>query len=153
MPGSTLHGRELTPERFNSSLLEAAKETLRNCRAVGILEHFDESVLLFGRVFGWRSWQLCYTRQNVGTRRPQGQEVPKGTRAAVEAYNRLDLELYDYGVRLFREQLGQWLPDLPRELERFRRLNIAFARIWPVAYPLARPVVRGLRVVASRLSG
>jgi hypothetical protein len=104
------------------AVLEAAKRNLReNFTVVGLTEKFDETLLLLKRAFGWQS--LFYARQNVTANRPVKDALSPATLEAVVKFNRLDIELYQYGTTLFQEQVRQQGPSFAREVERFQRAN------------------------------
>ena len=105
-----------------AAALQTAKNNLRDNIAIcGLVERFDESVLLMQATLGWRS--ACYTVENA--RRGELHRVPvsKATLSMIERHCALDIELYDYARALFEERLRE-LPDLTAaRLERFRRRN------------------------------
>lgn len=136
---------ELTPEVYTEELLDRAKGNLRKQMAVGLMECFDESLLLFKKTFGWRTLHTLYVRKNTRKRRPARGSVSDKTLRVLKKYNELDLELYAYGRRLFEQQLQQTLPNLKQDLNRFRKMNTAYGKVFPVVYPYAAHVVHGLR--------
>jgi hypothetical protein len=86
-------------------MLEQAKENLRSgFTAFGLVEHFDESLVLFRRLLGLRT--IIYIQQRVATR-PRGSEVPQEAVRLAERFNRHDMELY----RWAREQFEQMVTD------------------------------------------
>jgi hypothetical protein len=86
---------------------------------VGLVERFDETLLLLRHYVGWRRYPV-YVRQNVTQERPLAQELSPATRAIIEKHNSLDCELYEYASRQFAVQLAT-LPEA--ELARFQRWN------------------------------
>ena len=66
----------------------------------GFMEEFDEFVGILRDKFGWPEIQLGHEKRN--TQRPA--EVSADTIDAVKEYNQLDLELYDYARKLYRER-------------------------------------------------
>jgi hypothetical protein len=105
-------------------LLEAAKSNLKDWFAVvGLVERFDESLLLLQRVLGWG--RLFYVRQNVAERRPRQEDLPTETLELVKRHNALDLELYQYASTFFREQIrqqGKWFEGQVRLFQLANRL-------------------------------
>jgi hypothetical protein len=90
---------------------------------VGLVERFDETLLLLQRVFGWR--RLFYVRQNVAERRPTQEDLPGETLELVKRHNALDLQLYQYASALFEEQIrqqGRWFGGQVRLLQLANRL-------------------------------
>jgi hypothetical protein len=83
--------------------LERAKANLRDaCAAFGLQQRFDESLVLFRRVFGWH--RMAYIRRNNA--RSEAPMEDADVKQRVEAYNRLDIELYEYAKGMFGERLA-----------------------------------------------
>ena len=105
-------------------LLEAAKRNLRDWFAVvGLVERFDETLLLLQRAFGWR--RMFYVRQNVAERRPTPGDLSAETLDLVRKHNALDLQLYQYAKALFEAQLrqqGVWFSGRVRLFQLANRL-------------------------------
>lgn len=84
---------------------------------VGLVERFDESLLLMKERYGWGD--VAYRKWNVTRDRPSREDLPERVIEEIEARNRLDIELYEYGKeRLSAELEGT---DIDRELPSFRR--------------------------------
>lgn len=114
---------ECTPE-----LLEAAKRNLReNFSVVGLMERFDETLLLLKQAYGWGN--LRYVRQNVTGSRPLQADLPPATLDLVAECNQLDLELYEYASTLFEEQVQEQGPGFARQLRLFQAANRSLARL------------------------
>lgn len=104
----------------SSELLDEARRALDDYFSVaGLVERFDETLLLLRQRLGWRRYPL-YTRQNATQERPSSQELSPAARAIIEKHNSLDCELYAYAARQFAAQL-EALPE--GELARFQRWN------------------------------
>ena len=118
--GFVPHDRLIPPyPPLPDNALETAKINLRdNISVCGLVERFDESILLMKSIFGWHD--IYYMRENV--RRGQSHEpsVAKAMLRRIERHCELDLELYGYAQALFAERLRE-LPDLTAAaLRRFR---------------------------------
>jgi hypothetical protein len=101
--------------------LERAKANLADFAAVGLMERFDESVLLFKRRFGWTiPW---YVRKNVTP--GDSIHVDTQTREVICAKNSLDIALYDFARRLFDEQVRREGALFPAKVALFRAANSA----------------------------
>ena len=130
-------------------LLEQAKASLRDrFTFVGITERFDESLLLLNGICGWpltsyRKEKVATgdDQQGYGRRRPRVAELPPETVAVFEEHNRLDRELYAYGLQLFERRLAE------RRDEAFDR-DLAVLRRSLALQPEADPSVE---VSAERL--
>lgn len=109
--------------QVNERHLQMAIDNLSNCYdAVGISEHFDESILLFAKKFGWATpW---YTRQNEG--RGGGirlSELSEATLEKLKHYNRYDEILYQKAVELFRKEMDAAGPGFMDEVAAFKKEN------------------------------
>lgn len=128
------------PECTEAHLAKAREHLERRFDTFGISKRFDESLLLLGAAFGWRS--LAYTRENVGVRRnPPSHEE----RELLLDRNRLDLDLYEAAEKLFDARIAQAGAGFERRLARFRRWN-------GVVGPWRRRSDRLLRWVGQRLN-
>jgi hypothetical protein len=82
-------------------LLDMAKEHLaKSFSVVGICEKFEESLMLIAATFDWEI--PFYKNCKVSKTRPQ---IGSGTVEMIRDHNRLDVELYEFGKRLFEESL------------------------------------------------
>jgi hypothetical protein len=135
---------ELTrPGRCTEATLEHAKRNIEeHFGAVGLTERFDETVVLWGKVLGWR--KLAYIRRNVGTglRTP----VPPEAVRLIEELNDLDAELYRFVTQRFEEQLARY-PSLQKEVARFRGRNALYQWTHPRRL---RPFLRTVKRTVTR---
>jgi hypothetical protein len=101
------------PDRLS---LEYAKYLLSTDFAfVGLAERFDESVLILARRLGWSS--VFYLTKNVSAnRRP----VDPDLRALAATGFTRDLELYEYGRRMFDASPELREPLFPQALQEFK---------------------------------
>ena len=82
-------------------LLEMAKEHLvKSFSVVGICERFEESLMLIAKTFGWEV--PFYENRKVSKNRSP---VDQNSIEMIREHNRLDLELYEFGKKLFDESL------------------------------------------------
>ena len=82
-------------------LLDIAKENLtKSFSVVGICERFEESLILMAKTFGWEV--PFYENQKVSKRRSM---VEPKLADLIREYNRLDDELYEFGKKLFEQNL------------------------------------------------
>lgn len=92
--------REIDPHQ----ILETAKLNLRERFAsFGIMEQFDDSVLIMASELGWD--RPLYVKRNVTKRQPH--DIGRDLRARIEKMLETDMELYEYGRSLFRKRLEQ----------------------------------------------
>ena len=84
-----------------AELLEMAKEHLvKSFSVVGICERFEESLVLIAKTFGWEV--PFYENRKVSKNRSP---VDQNSIEMIRKHNRLDLELYEFGKKLFDESL------------------------------------------------
>jgi hypothetical protein len=92
---------ECTPQ-----MLDAAKENLSASMVTfGLTERFDESLELLKEAFGWPGIP-SYGRERVTRRYPPAEQTPIPTLEVIRRFNMLDIELYEFGRRLFEERLA-----------------------------------------------
>jgi hypothetical protein len=129
----------------NRTHLAAAKQNLRrHFAALGLVERFDESLLLIRRRLGWGS--VYYISQNVAPDRARAETLTRYEQAAIERVNALDYELYDYACLLFEEQRACY-PELASDVTAFRSVNGLYQNLAQVRSFVRRGVVR-LRTVS-----
>ncbi len=98
--------------------LEKAKENLTRLSAIGITEHYDESIARFSRMFGWKgeSIRMNSAGQRLHNRRPGWHELDFVDLDLIYERNRLDMELYEFALGLFeRQQTGERSPPAADE--------------------------------------
>lgn len=110
------------PVSLSRKNLQVAKENLRQHFIVGLTDRFDESLILLKRTFGWDG-DIHYAKQNVGLRVPGRDEVSSKAVSLIEKYNQLDMELYEFGKRMFEEKISQQDDTFEEELQTFRLYN------------------------------
>lgn len=102
--------------------LDQAKHNLANYMdVVGLVERFDETLLLLQKTLGWRN--VCYTQHNVNRIRPQKVQLSVETLQTITEVNQLDLELYQYARSLFERQILQQGLLFPMHVALFRLQN------------------------------
>jgi hypothetical protein len=89
----------------NPWLLDTAKKHLsQRFSVVGLTERFDETVDLFNQKFDWNLDQNL-AKAKVNLARPKQRELSQETLESLRDSHKFDLELYDFAVRLFENQL------------------------------------------------
>lgn len=100
--GQTKYLSELDGRDATRLTLERAKGNLEQYFAVaGLVERFDETLVLLRRAAGWR--MPYYDKANVTPDRPPKSDISESTLATIRAHNKLDLELYDWAAQRFDE--------------------------------------------------
>ncbi len=107
-------GGECTEE----DLLKAKKNLSEYFTMVGITERFDESLLLLKKALGWNN--VYYVKQNVSKNRPPRETLSEEDRKEIAKLNDYDMQIYDYALGLFEDQIKQYGPSLKKDLENFR---------------------------------
>jgi hypothetical protein len=132
-------GREVPFGHMKPRHLEQAKAHLKTFAAIGLLERYDESLLLMKHALRWR-W-LWYRKRNVNRFGTSYRQIPAKTRERIAEIHALDDELYRYAESLFERQvqrLGR--TALQREKVFFRCTN----RLYGLVFHLYKPF-RSLR--------
>lgn len=102
--------------------LEVAKANIeQHFPVVGLLERFDESLLLMAQEFGWST--PYYQRENTTAVRPTVPELDPETRSAIERHNELDAELWDFARDRLQRRIEAMEPSFRKRLNAFRRAN------------------------------
>ena len=123
-----------------SDLARAKQNLVEACRVVGLVERFDESIILLKRSLGWR--MPFYVRKNVTTKAsPSSDSSDDQALDIIKRRNALDIELYQFARDLFGEQVRRER-FFPMEVSAFRALN-ATARF-------GRAGMRGASMMRSR---
>lgn len=113
----------------------------RHFAAAGLLERFDETLLLFRRRLGW-AWPF-YMKENVTRRGYRMEDIDAAGLERIRALNRLDLALYESVRARFEEAVAAEGAAFRRDLAAFRLLN----RAWGL---LARHLPPPLRQAGGR---
>ena len=117
-------------------MLELAKKNLKeNFAVVGLVERFDETLLLLKKTLGWRN--LFYVKHNVTKNLHFQQEISKDTLNLIKKQNNLDIELYKYVREFFDLQVQRQTDSFQKELKLFKLLNNSYQKIYPL-YDLPR---------------
>jgi Sulfotransferase family len=133
--GQTRQIAGVTSGAPDAGTLALAKRNLKeHFVVVGLLERFDESVLLFKRRLRWK--MPYYVPKNVAADIPP-EEPSADAIEVIQRRNTLDADLYRYAADLFEEELLEEGPLFPIELSAFRLLN-PVARIYKGIRNLAR---------------
>jgi glycosyltransferase involved in cell wall biosynthesis len=125
---STAHGDEARLEELLPELaagryaypvpdLDRARQTLASFAFVGLTERFQESLFLLSYTFGWPPVRE-YRSLNVASVRPRREQLPGHLLDRLAQLNRVDLDLYDHGRRLFEARYERMSAEL---LERYGR--------------------------------
>lgn len=99
--------------------LEQAKVYLEHqFAAFGILERYNESLMLFKRTFDWPT--PYYFIKHVAQNKPK--QIADEVRQVAAEHNALDVELYTWAKALFEQRIAAQPPAFQREMQRFERM-------------------------------
>ncbi len=100
--------------------LEIAKNNiLKYFLLVGVLDKFDDFLLLAQKMFGWKD--ITYTKQNVTENRPSKKDLSRGTLDVLKKYNQLDIQLYKFAKKRMIDLIAQQKPSFKQESYIFRK--------------------------------
>jgi hypothetical protein len=112
-----ISGQEPPLGHCTRAMLETAKDNLRRHFAMaGVVERFDESLVLLKRRLGWER-DVLYRPMNTTPDRPPASSLPARTRDGILRWNELDQELYDFAVRLLDEMVSAQDPSFHDEVQ------------------------------------
>jgi hypothetical protein len=127
---------------LTSDALDVAKRNLtEQCECVGIIERFDESLLLMQRRFNWRN--VHYRPLNTGEGAGKETTLSPALRDRILAINSRDVALYDAARRRVESDIALLGEDFQRQLRRFRRRNALYVRLMPLYEASGLSRVRG----------
>lgn len=100
--------------------LAVAKDNIKNFFAlVGTTERFDETMLLFHKIFGL-SPPRWYERRNVTDHRPAIADIPKSIRDTIRKRNEFDAELYAFANSWLDQKIKEYGFSFFRNLAFFK---------------------------------
>jgi len=143
-------------EPLPGDALERAKDNLRkHFVAVGLMERFDESLLLMKRRLGWNK-HLFYARRNTAPRPSSGGDVPPETLKRIVEHTRLDAELVRFGAELLEEAVRAEGEAFQKEVRKLRQVNhtiFLLTSTWKRSRQWVRnaPGMRQVRALKHRL--
>jgi hypothetical protein len=112
-----------TPE-----MLAQAKANLDRYFVFGLVEQFDEALVLMAERLGWRASPF-YVKTNVARTRPRampGDDVMTW----LHAHNQLDIELFAYAKTLFARLVAEQGDTFPKRVAEFRSRNKTYGRFF-----------------------
>jgi Sulfotransferase family len=86
----------------DGNTLQQALENLKHFAVVGLVERFDESLLMMIRQFGWNP-KLKYLPRLINRSKPAA--IPSSVRELIQQRNALDFELYRQARAMFENAL------------------------------------------------
>src|SRR5262249_40255443 len=114
-------GACLNPD--DPALLETAKRNIvGHFGLVGLMERFDETLLIASEIFGWTE-PLSYIPQNVTRGRPSSQDIPNDALKLIHERNRVDMDLYQFAKERLEAEIDRRGCELQQKLHNFRDDN------------------------------
>jgi hypothetical protein len=102
--------------------LDQAKQNMKEAfGVVGVMELFDQSLVLLKRRLGWK--RPFYARMNVA--KDSGPPPTEEVVESIRERNLLDIELYEFARLLMDQSIRRESPSFAREVAIFRALNRA----------------------------
>lgn len=97
--------------------LDQARKNLESFAVVGLMDRFDETLMLMKHVFGWKRYPY-YERLNAGSNRPSS--IVQDVYQLGRELNPLDYALYDFATALFEQRIAEAGLGLKRTIWSFR---------------------------------
>jgi Galactose-3-O-sulfotransferase len=106
---------------------EQAKHNLEHgITVLGLLEHYDESLLLMQQTFAWQD--VRYVPKNVAPKRALIKDLAPKTRERLEDKLQYDIALYQFAQELFQEQIKRQGEQFQVALQTFRHHNKSYGQ-------------------------
>lgn len=116
-----------------SEMLQRAKANIeRNFALVGVSEMFDETLVLLGRMYGWRA--LCYVPLNLRQTGAVSKPLTDSDRLCIAPYVAWDYQLYSHATDLLRALISS-LERVDHDVAALRLRNSLY-------YPIGRALDR-----------
>lgn len=143
-------GHSVSLKRCTRKYLEIAKKNLRKYFAViGILERYDDTLVLMKRKLGWQ--YPVYVKHNI-TKKTANKQIDQNTIRLIKMYNALDIELYRYVKECFEESLEHEDIAFKQNLITFRVLNTLYGH-YPNIYSLFNRAVLKFQRLRQNIFG
>jgi len=136
-------------EPCTTATLDIAINNIRECFSlVGVTEYYDETLMIWKRIFGWSS--PLYSKQNVTKKRLRREDVPSSVIKELEDINFIDLALYKHVKDQLEFEIRNQGDKFTGQVKRFKVLNRIYSMFSLFPTPLkrsAKRILRSLRVV------
>jgi len=133
--------------------LHHAKDNLnRDFSVVGLVEKFDESLVLLKTILNWSN--VHYRWQNATDKRVRREDVPDALIDEIKGCHPRDVKLYETAASRFSAQIESLEPQFSRDLKRFRQSNLVFNRLsralGPAGVYVAGRILLAIRTMVRR---
>jgi ABC-type polysaccharide/polyol phosphate transport system ATPase subunit len=115
--------------RVTGADFEKAANNLDSCMLVGLIDRFDEMLLLLAVDLCWSLSDLVYKTLDVTEAQPR---VAKSVRDKVLDWNRYDVALVERGRAHLARRISAYPGNFQKDLALFRKLNALFQQGVPV---------------------
>lgn len=102
----------------------AKKNLLEQIGVVGIMEQFDESLILLQKRYNWKD--VSYVRKNVSHNK--NKDISERIIELIREKNRFDVELYRFAKELMKKQIDDYHGDFVADLNKLKMLNTGMAQ-------------------------
>ncbi|MGF1539615.1 MAG: sulfotransferase family 2 domain-containing protein [Pleurocapsa sp.] len=131
--GQTRFLSGMSPEQSGfggAKMLDKAKKNLEEkFSVVGIMEYFDESLIVMKRKLAWQKNPFYYRRNTNRNNIYKQFTVSSETMSTIKQYNKLDILLYQYAYKLFEQQIKEQNNlDFQLDLKTFKVLNNIYGK-------------------------
>lgn len=115
--------------------LERAKSNVeKHFPVLGLVEHYDESLMMMKNHFGWG--RAFYTRVNVNQGRKTFADFPAETQRFIEGACEPELEFFEYAQKRLQSQLDVQDEQFWRDVQQLKKRNHRFSQLHQLAEPI-----------------
>ncbi|XP_066266449.1 galactose-3-O-sulfotransferase 3-like isoform X1 [Branchiostoma lanceolatum] len=112
-----------TPEQIKSLVDAYVSQIEKDFHLVMIMEHFDESMVLFRRMMCWDLQDILYFKENSQSYSYKHENIAPELVQSHRKWTPVDYGLYDHFNRTFYERISQQTPDFWDEVRHLKELN------------------------------
>lgn len=110
-------------EQCSPEMLELAKDNLKKHFVVtGLVERFDETLILLKRALGW-DIPPYYFKTNVSKARSTKDSISRETLDLIERFNEFDIQLYEHAKEKFEELVNRQDSSFEGEIKDLKLAN------------------------------
>lgn len=118
----------------DDALARAKVNVEKHFPVLGLINQYDESLLLMKNHFGWG--RAFYTRSNVNQGRKTFEDFPAETQRIIEKACEPELEFFDYAQKRLQAQLDAQDEQFWRDLKTLKTANRRFSQLHKMADPI-----------------
>jgi hypothetical protein len=117
-------------------LQQAIANIEKDFPVVGVVEKYDEGLLLMKRHYQWKRGYYKRKNENQGYIPIEG--YPEATQKRIWQMCEPEIELYNYACRRLEQQLAQQPADFWDELKQMQQMSRRFSRMYDMLQPFQR---------------